>query len=805
MKLKKFLLILICLCFASQSFAADDSAKPIDNITALQLEISNDLAKLRENINVELADLKLGSADIDARLKELAILTETASDDMTAWGYTDVQRERRIQVLSELSVAYTAYASAAYGYSQTSQAQEISGNASGDAAVKAKIKSNNESIAEELGVITSPDINTSDNLRLEITKISRGLDMQLFALQSKVNKLKLDLADSERMRNEIKAAQEGGDRIEIPRTHALEFENARLNTALSQIQVRRIRVEFDKNVAVIQRLRGRLASIQDKLIFPEELLHANIKKLQEKIDDLAKDMSGARRSLNTANSALTRARNALNTSGLSSSENITPEYANLLARQARLNYWEYMTTLIDDEIKLLREEQQVWRSRYKLFNDQASGDEIWKIRESTQKRIAEMQRLLDGMRTTQNDILRQISSMQTQLETKREGQDESDSVKINQNLTRAIDVQRKIILDVLNRYESLIPNAIFLQQRLYNEASDRVSAIRIAEKVESFSKETIMGFLDTELWQGEGYSVTVGKLIIAVLVFLSSFFLSSLGSHWIKRRMLKRGVSVTASNGTQRIVFYILWITFALIALNIVKIPLTAFAFMGGAMAVGIGFGMQNIFNNLISGFIVIFSRPFKVHDIIEVAGNTGTVQDIGSRSTTIKTWDGLDVILPNRYFLENSVTNWTGSDMKKRNTFRVQVSYNSDTRQVEKLLMKVVKSHSKVLNDPAPFVVFSDFDASGLNFDVYFWIDLREASAVKVASDMRHYIFSLFNEEGVAFPFPQLDVHLDKLEKPAAEQDADAEVEVQEVQEAKAEASGSDSKEPETKAKDEK
>ena len=799
MSFKKFIaLALIIISVPGLALAADTETKPVDNIAALQIEISNDIGKLRETINHELADLKLGSADIEERLKELAILTETASDDMTAWGYTDTQRERRIQVLSELSVAYTAYASEVYGHSD-SQAQDHAGTASSDAA--AKVRNENESIAEELGAIASYDINTSDNLRQEIAKTSRGLDMQLFVLQSKINKLKLDLSDSARMRNEIKAAQEGGEAIEIPRTHALEFENARLNVALSAVQVRRIRAVFDKDVALVQRLRRRLASIQDNLIFPEELLDANIQKLQERIDALAENMSGARRSLNTASSALTRARNALRTSGLSSSENITPEYANLLARQARLNYWEYMTTLIDDEIKLIREEQHIWRSRYKLFNDTATGDEIWKIRDSTQKRIAELQRLLDGMRTTQNDILRQISSMQTRLEAKREGLDESDGVKIHQNLTRAIDVQRKIILDILNRYEAIIPQAVFLQQRLYNEASDRVSAIRIAEKVESFSKETIMGFLDTELWQGEGYSVTVGKLIIAVLVFLSSFFLSSFGSHWIKRRMLKRGVSVTASNGTQRIVFYILWITFALIALNIVKIPLTAFAFMGGAFAVGIGFGMQNIFNNLISGFIVIFSRPFKVHDIIEVAGNAGTVQDIGSRSTTIKTWDGLDVILPNRYFLENSVTNWTGSDMKRRNILKVQVSYSSDTRQVEKLLLKVVKSHSKVLNDPAPFVVFSDFDASGLNFDLYFWIDLREASAAKVASDMRHYIFSLFNEEGVAFPFPQLDVHLDKLEKPAAGQDADAEVE--EVQEAEAKASGSDSKEPETKAKD--
>ena len=303
-------------------------------------------------------------------------------------------------------------------------------------------------------------------------------------------------------------------------------------------------------------------------------------------------------------------------------------------------------------------------------------------------------------------------------------------------------------------------------------------AIRIAEKVHSFSRETIMGFLDTELWQGEGYSVTFWRLAVAILVFLSSFFLSSMGSRRLKRRMMSRfNASETAASATQRIVFYILWIAFALTALNIVKIPLTAFAFLGGAFAVGFGFGMQNIFNNLISGFIVIFSRPFKVSDIISVAGTEGTVQDIGSRSTTIKTWDGLDVVLPNRYFLENSVTNWTGSDQKKRNVLTVGVAYDADTRKVEALMLDVVKGHSKVLKDPAPFVIFRDFGDSALEFEAYYWIDLRQASAPKVGSDMRHHLISLFREEGIEIPYPQQDVHIiptgtDAL-VPAAAQDA--------------------------------
>ena len=435
---------------------------------------------------------------------------------------------------------------------------------------------------------------------------------------------------------------------------------------------------------------------------------------------------------------------------------LTQASSNYTARSVRVSYWEYKVTLLEEEISYLRETQQVWRDRYKLFHDQAGGDEIWKLRDNAKAKIDELQRQLEGIRTMENTVLRQAETTQKQAAT------EGIGGIVQQNLIQASENQRKIISEVLNRYESLIPDAVFYQQRLYDEANDNISTLRVVEKVGAFSKETVMGFLNTELWQGEGYSVTVQKLVIAVLVFLSSFFLSSWGSHWIKRRMINRfKASITAANAVQRIAFYILWITFALIALNIVKIPLTAFAFMGGAVAVGIGFGMQNIFNNLISGFIVIFSRPFKVHDIVDVAGIQGVVEDIGSRSTTIKTWDGFDVMLPNRYFLENSVTNWTKSDLKKREILKVGVSYNADSRKVEQLLREVVSSHSMVLKDPAPLVIFKDFGDSALQFEVYYWIELRKASGLKVSSDMRHHIASVFKEAGINIPYPQRDIHI--------------------------------------------
>ena len=732
---KKFLLTLLILALTSCiAYGAEPQDLANDYVTQMQNEISADISKLRTSVETELSGMKLTARDVYARISELSDLTKSVSDDMASWGYTPEQRELHEQILSELSAGYAAYSSLLHVPTDKIEAA----------------KDDTASLAN----IVSPDINMSDSLRREITKVSRGLDVQVFYLQSKLNKLKLDLTEAANLQKKLKEAQEGGEGLELPKTHILDLESARVSVALSRLQVRSQWAAFAKNVAEIQRLRRRLEGIQDKLIFPKELLDSNIERLQTRLNELNEEMNTARKSLDSANLSLIRARAMLGSADVNILTNASATY---MARSARVSYWEQMVAVLEDEIELNQEAQQVWKDRYKLFHDKASGDEIWALRNNSQTRMQELQRQLDGARARESDLLRRIESTQEKLSAEKEL-----AGIVQQGVQQAIDNQRKIIADVINRYESSIPSAIFLQQRLYNEANDNLSALRLAEKVSSFSKETIMGFLNTELWQGEGYSVTVWKLTVAILVFLSSFFLSSWGSNWIKRRMLRRvKASVTAANAVQRITFYILWVAFALIALNIVQIPLTAFAFMGGAIAVGLGFGMQNIFNNLISGFIVIFSRPFKVHDIVEVSGVQGTVEDIGSRSTTIKTWDGLDVVLPNRYFLENSVTNWTKSDIKKREILKVGVSYDADSREVEKILLDIVNGHSSVLKNPAPSVIFKNFGDNALEFEIYYWIELKKSSGMKVSSDMRHHIMAVFKREGINIPYPQMDIHI--------------------------------------------
>ena len=712
---------------------AETNETTSDHLTRLQNEISSDISKLRASAETELSGLKLNSPDIARRIQELTALSENASNDMAAWGYTPEQREIHLRILSELSLAYTSYGAMIQALANSSE-----GPKSDDIAL--------------LGNTVSPDIFASDNMRKEISKLSRGIDVQVFYLQSKISRLKLDLSEAATLQKQLKTAQDGGKALEFPHTHILDLELARIKAAFSRLQLRTEMELFDKNITAIQRRRRRLADMQSKLSFSQQALDDRLAKIQERIGVLTTELSESQKALDSANSALVKAKAAMGSADVTP---LTAVSVNYLVRQARVSYWEYMFEMLVNEIELNREAQEIWRTRYRLFHDEVPGEEIWKIRESSLNRIQELQRQLDGVRALEAETLRQVEQVQAQADS------EGVTGAIRQSIIQAADSHRKMVAEVFNRFESLLPNIIFLVQRLNAEANDNLSAVRIAEKVSSFSKETIMGFLNTELWQGEGYSVTVSKLAIAIMVLLSSFFLSSWGSNAIKRRIMRRAkASITAANAIQRIVFYILWIAFALIALNIVDIPLTAFAFMGGAMAVGIGFGMQNIFNNLISGFIVIFSRPFKVNDIIDVAGTQGTVTDIGSRSTTIKTWDGFDVVLPNRYFLENSVTNWTGADVKKREILKVSVSYESDTRKVEKILIDVAKEHSQVLKDPAPFVIFKNFGDDGLEFEIYYWIELRKSSGMKVSSDMRHHIAAVFSREGIEVPYPQRVIH---------------------------------------------
>jgi small-conductance mechanosensitive channel len=246
-----------------------------------------------------------------------------------------------------------------------------------------------------------------------------------------------------------------------------------------------------------------------------------------------------------------------------------------------------------------------------------------------------------------------------------------------------------------------------------------------------------------------------------VVIFLG-FFISWYLQRLLGRQLRKADVNPNVTQTVQRIVFYTVLVLLFVTVLGMLRIPITALAFISGAVAIGVGFGAQNIINNLISGWILMSERPVRIGDFVEIDSNRGTVEMIGNRSTRIRRVDGVHMLVPNSQMLERAVINWTLVDNNFRTSVRVGVNYGSPVRLVEKLLYQVAEEHSLILKEPVPIVVFEDYGDNALIFDLFFWCQSGGEKELRtIRSDLRFRIGELFEENGIGIAFPQRDIHL--------------------------------------------
>ena len=257
--------------------------------------------------------------------------------------------------------------------------------------------------------------------------------------------------------------------------------------------------------------------------------------------------------------------------------------------------------------------------------------------------------------------------------------------------------------------------------------------------------------------------VTVQKVAIAIFILIFGVVIVKYVTRVLGKKLFRSQLKQTTAAIIEKILYYFALLLIVLFALHWVNIPLTAFAFLGGAIAIGVGFGAQTLINNFISGFIIMAERPIKMGDIVEVEGTFAIVEEIGARCTKIRTGANVHILVPNSSFLEKNVINWTLSDKMIRANVTVGVVYGSPIRKVERLLSKAVKEHKKVLKDPEPFVLFNDFGDNALIFELHFWISMtRLLERRRIESDIRFRIDELFREADIVIAFPQRDVHLD-------------------------------------------
>ena len=269
-----------------------------------------------------------------------------------------------------------------------------------------------------------------------------------------------------------------------------------------------------------------------------------------------------------------------------------------------------------------------------------------------------------------------------------------------------------------------------------------------------------------EIFKSGDNPILLNQIIIASLHLLIGFFISKKLSVLLSRRIIRNHkVDETKAHLFQRILYFIVLAVFVLIALPIAGIPIAAFTILGSAIAIGAGFGAQNLFNNLISSFILMIEKPIRIGDIVVLENTVGRVSDIGNRCVCVRSGDGVDILVPNSHFLEKEVTNWTRSDAKLRGELKIGVAYGSPVEKVKEILESVALENETVLQQPPPFVLFEDFGDNALCFTLFFWalvtlpLDLR-----KVSSSMRFRIDALMREHGIVIAYPQRDVHIDSL-----------------------------------------
>lgn len=273
--------------------------------------------------------------------------------------------------------------------------------------------------------------------------------------------------------------------------------------------------------------------------------------------------------------------------------------------------------------------------------------------------------------------------------------------------------------------------------------------------------------MSVKLFSIKGIEFTVSSLLLAVLSLLVAVLLGRLARRGLTRLLGRR--MGPGSEGTAyaagRVVQYLVTAIGILVSLENIGVDFSTLAALGAVLAVGLGFGLQNITQNFVSGLILLLERPMKKGDVVVVDGVYGTVDSISIRATRVMTFDGIALIVPNSKFVSDIVENRSEPTERYRTRIEVHVAYGSNTRDVERILLDIATQHAAILKVPDPVVLFLEFGESALHFQLCVWLDDPQI-AVAVSSELRHKIAERFAREGVIIPFPQRDVHL----KPAEE-----------------------------------
>jgi potassium efflux system protein len=256
-------------------------------------------------------------------------------------------------------------------------------------------------------------------------------------------------------------------------------------------------------------------------------------------------------------------------------------------------------------------------------------------------------------------------------------------------------------------------------------------------------------------------SISIGDILIFFLTVWAAYLLSAFIRFVLEEDVYPRTrITPGRSYATSSLLHYVILAAGFVAAIALLGVDLSKITVLAGAFSVGIGFGLQSIVNNFVSGLIVLFERPIDKGDSVEIGNLRGTVQHIGIRASVVRTVQGADIIVPNSQFISEKVTNWTHGDRSMRIELPVGVNYGTPPKEAIKLLEATARAHPEVLREPAPQVIFVGFGDSSINFELRAWTD-EFANALRIRTDLASAVYDAVNEAGMSFPFPQREVRL--------------------------------------------
>ncbi len=272
---------------------------------------------------------------------------------------------------------------------------------------------------------------------------------------------------------------------------------------------------------------------------------------------------------------------------------------------------------------------------------------------------------------------------------------------------------------------------------------------------------TLSEFLEFHLLETTDFDITVYEILIVLLLFIATILLMRVLKRVLRARESRKEFDPGRSHAILQILKYVLYIAVILISFEIIGIKITLLLAGSAALLVGLGLGLQQIFQDIMSGIAILFEGSLKVGDIVEIQNNIiGRVIEIGLRTSKIETRDNIIMVVPNSKFVTDIVINWSHSEKRTRFHIDVGVAYGSDVEKVTRLLLQCAEDLKNVSNSPAPFVRFNDFGNSSLDFQLYFWT--TETFQVEyIKSEIRYKIDAAFRANKVQIPFPQRDVHI--------------------------------------------